>query len=92
MYYCVVIRVAGWDVQDASARAYELELAVRCGICLDVKDDLRLLPCLHSYCPECVSKQVEAASAGSGGGGGGSGGVITCPICKVPDAASEFCV
>jgi hypothetical protein len=37
-------------------------LAVRCGICLAVKEDYRLLPCLHSFCIECLLTQARKAT------------------------------
>ena len=70
-----VLRVDDVSSQDASARAYELELAVRCAMCcLEVRDNLRLLSCLHSFCLECISTAVELAA----------GGKISCALCKVP--------
>ncbi len=65
--------------QDASARAYELELSVRCGMCLEVVEDLRLLPCLHSFCADCLRTAAAAAT----------GGRIACPLCK---ASVRVCV
>ena len=41
----------------------DLELVVRCGICLTVKDDYRLLACLHSFCVECLRTQARTAAA-----------------------------
>jgi tripartite motif-containing protein 2/3 len=69
-----VLRVDDVPSHDASARAYELELAVRCAMCLEVRDNLRLLSCLHSFCLECISTAVELAA----------GGKISCALCKVP--------
>ncbi len=66
-----------YDVQDAAARAYELELEVRCGMCLEVKDDLRLLPCLHSFCGECLSGAVASTASGA------EREKILCALCKV---------
>ena len=65
--------------QDASARAYEMELEVRCGMCLEVCNDLRLLPCLHSFCGDCLQAAVAAAE----------GGRVACPICKVCVCVSQ---
>jgi hypothetical protein len=50
-----------------------LELAVRCALCLEVKEELRLLPCLHSFCTECLTKAAETAP----------GGKISCALCQV---------
>ena len=59
--------------QDAASRAYKMELEVRCGMCLGVCNDLLLLPCLHSFCGDCLRAAVAAAA----------GGELPCPICKV---------
>ena len=59
--------------QDGAARAYKMELEVRCGMCLGVCNDLLLLLCLHSFCGDCLRAAVAAAA----------GGELPCPICKV---------
>ena len=42
-------------VRSSSARTPKLsEDLLKCSICLNVYDDPRMLPCLHSYCCKCI--------------------------------------
>ena len=41
-------------VRSSSARTPKLSEDLKCSICLNVYDDPRMLPCLHSYCCKCI--------------------------------------
>lgn len=34
-------------------------LSAKCGLCSEVYDDPRMLPCLHSFCSKCLEKELE---------------------------------
>ena len=64
---------------------------VTCRLCSQPYTDPRMLSCLHSFCRECLHKEVERISAQQDGGGVGpqqNGGVIgsqqgfKCPTCE----------
>jgi len=46
---------------------------VRCPICQEDKGDLRLLPCIHSFCLECLQRYCRDAVYGDD---------MPCPLCK----------
>ncbi|KAA8491812.1 RING finger protein nhl-1 [Porphyridium purpureum] len=48
-----------------------LESELTCGICLDQLSDPRFLPCLHSFCYECVCALASS-----------SGPKVVCPECR----------
>ena len=43
-----------------------------CGVCSELYDDPRMLPCLHSFCKKCLQKQLEE----------GSNRELKCPTCE----------
>ena len=58
-------------------------LATSCGLCSRHFSDPRLLPCLHSFCYECLVKHFDANKSG-----------YSCPTCKealnIPDGKIEM--
>ena len=60
----------------ASSRLDSLEEAslLECGICLEQYKDPRALPCLHSFCLECLKKHVSASKDADGS--------FSCPKCR----------
>ena len=49
-----------------------VEENLQCGICLDTLHTAKTLPCLHSFCVECISKHIECNE---------DHGVYKCPTC-----------
>ena len=52
----------GPSVRVVAISLEDLELRVRCPVCLAVRDDYRLLPCLHAVCLGCVLELVARAT------------------------------
>lgn len=48
------------------------ELA-ECPVCLDIYDEPKMLPCLHSFCLKCLTKHGENMKPGD---------MLACPICR----------
>ena len=44
---------------------------VTCSVCLEVYTNPRILPCLHTFCEECVNQLAQTA-----------GGALACPECR----------
>lgn len=52
----------------------KIEEALECGICLDVVSDPKTLPCLHTYCAECIKQVVKLKQNAVDG--------LLCPKCR----------
>lgn len=52
----------------------ELERQLNCSVCLERFKDPKALPCLHSFCTECLVKLLASS--------GRSGNLIRCPNCR----------
>ena len=57
---------------------------LQCSICLDVFTDPRALPCLHTFCFECIADWCKDTQPG---------GKVTCPECRevfsIPDSGID---
>ena len=59
--------------QATTARLNDIdEDLILCSVCLEDVDQPKALPCLHTYCLECLKKVAEKDG----------GRVVTCPLCK----------
>lgn len=65
-----------------STNLTDLKSLLECSICLNRFQDPRVLPCLHSYCLECLKTYVSSTK--------GEGEAFNCPQCReqciIPDA------
>ncbi len=59
-----------------SSPASDLAELVTCSICLENFRDARALPCVHSYCKECLQGLLTPQ------------GKITCPHCRLEHVVS----
>ncbi len=77
---------------DCKAGGDELEM-VTCSVCMEVMNDPRALPCLHTFCYSCLDSILK----GSAGGGKANPGAtkISCPLCqekhKVDKSGKGWC-
>ncbi|CAC5383500.1 TRIM71 [Mytilus coruscus] len=53
---------------------------LKCNICLDTLLSPRALPCLHSFCEECLKKHIHTVKVSKGT----SKVQIPCPTCRTP--------
>ena len=50
----------------------DLKSLLECSICLETFEDPRTLPCLHSFCKNCLENFVE----------GKRNDELNCPVCR----------
>ena len=51
---------------------------LKCGICLELFQDPRSLPCLHTFCRECIQRSLNEENHS-----------LKCPVCRVKHELSE---
>ena len=56
---------------------------VTCAVCLDVYDDPRLLPCLHTFCKKCLTKTATITSQLR------AHTQLSCPTCRTQHELSS---
>ena len=64
----------------ASIPLKQLEDITLCPICSDVFVDTRVLPCIHTYCLQCITSLAGDKKAGD---------KIPCPLCRKEFAIPE---
>ena len=60
---------SGFDVKSR----VEIENIVLCPICLELIDDPRSLPCLHTFCLKCIKRHYVDKLSGDD---------VVCPVCR----------
>ena len=50
---------------------------LQCGICLDLFQDPRSLPCLHTFCVECIQRTLNDKHS------------LKCPVCRAEHHLGE---
>src|SRR6218665_3988199 len=63
------------DTKDRPTAAKQLREITECPICMNVFTDPRLLPCIHTFCFECLKRISETAHKGPGD-------KLLCPLCR----------
>ena len=56
----------------------ELHDDLKCGICLELFQDPRSLPCLHTFCRECIQRSLNEENHS-----------LKCPVCRTKHELSE---
>ena len=51
---------------------------LKCGICLELFQDPRSLPCLHTFCRECIQRSLNEESHS-----------LKCPVCRAKHELGE---
>ncbi len=60
-------------VQVENKSLEELESEITCGICQEYCTEPKILPCLHYYCKQCISKLAQRSATGN---------PFHCPECR----------
>ena len=55
-----------------------LNCDLKCGICLELFQDPRSLPCLHTFCRECIQRSLNEENHS-----------LKCPVCRAEHELSE---
>ena len=55
-----------------------MEEHLKCGICLELFQDPRSLPCLHTFCRECIQRSLNEENHS-----------LKCPVCRAKHELSE---
>jgi len=67
-------------VDMASVPVKHLEDITECSVCLESCKDPRVLPCVHTFCLQCIEKHGKDKNSGDN---------ISCPLCRVKSAIPE---
>ena len=51
---------------------------LKCGICLELFQDPRSLPCLHTFCRECIQRSLNEENRS-----------LECPVCRAKHELSK---
>lgn len=75
----IAIRNSTFTMEDLTTylfpgMATNLKLLLECGICLNTYEDPRALPCLHSYCLNCLKSHASSTKD--------INGAFKCPQCR----------
>ena len=57
--------------------ATSIDDELKCGICLELFQDPRSLPCLHTFCRECIQRSLNENHS------------LKCPVCRAKHELSE---
>ena len=54
----------------------QIEEEITCSICGDLFTDPKTIPCLHTFCKQCIDKSIESNKK--------MASAICCPLCRAP--------
>ena len=54
----------------------QIEEEITCSICGDLFTDPKTIPCLHTFCKQCIEKSVESNKK--------MASIFCCPLCRAP--------
>ena len=60
-----------------AATSLGIEDDLKCGTCLELFQDPRSLPCLHTFCLECIKRTINGSNT------------FKCPLCRAVHKLSE---
>ena len=55
----------------------DVDSDLKCGTCLELFEDPRSLPCLHTFCLKCIKRTINASAS------------FKCPVCRAEHELSE---
>ena len=54
----------------------QIQEEITCSICGDLFTDPKTIPCLHTFCKQCIEKSIESNKK--------MASVVCCPLCRAP--------
>ena len=54
----------------------QIEKEITCSICGDLFTDPKTIPCLHTFCKQCIEKSIESNKK--------MASIVCCPLCRTP--------
>ena len=54
----------------------QIEEEITCSICGDLFTDPKTIPCLHTFCKQCIEKSIESNKK--------MASIVCCPLCRAP--------
>ena len=54
----------------------QIEEEITCSTCGDLFTDPKTIPCLHTFCKQCIEKSIESNKK--------MASVVCCPLCRAP--------
>ena len=54
----------------------QIEEEITCSICEDLFTDPKTIPCLHTFCKQCIEKSIESNKK--------KASIVCCPLCRTP--------
>lgn len=65
-------------VAENSKEWQQVEEEITCSICAELFTDPKTIPCLHTFCKQCIEQSIEMAEEMA---------VDCCPLCRARDRA-----
>ena len=60
----------------------QIEEEITCSICGDLFTDPKTIPCLHTFCKQCIEKSIESNKK--------MATIVCCPLCRTPLARDDI--
>ena len=60
----------------------QIEEEITCSICGDLFTDPKTIPCLHTFCKQCIEKSIESNNK--------MASIVCCPLCRTPLARDDI--
>ena len=60
----------------------QIEEEITCSICGDLFTDPKTIPCLHTFCKQCIEKSIESNKK--------MASTVCCPLCRTPLARDDI--
>ena len=60
----------------------QIEEEITCSICGDLFTDPKTIPCLHTFCKQCMEKSIESNKK--------MASIVCCPLCRTPLARDDI--
>ena len=69
--------MASGGIEKESQKEWQqIEEEITCSICGDLFTDPKTIPCLHTFCKQCIEKSIESNKK--------IASMVCCPLCRAP--------